>query len=313
MHGLPHVIVCQMACAIDVTGRMLIKLTSTCQLLRTHIHMEITCIWVYLTTESEWFPCVYVVSTLNTENCHDAIFVVTGGTGGCHDNHRCHQWRQSCHHDDTRFSVYVSKMKCTIIIIHCTCRTYFMHTLVIDKISPTHLYIMPIPEHNCHRTLSTIGHNLTNGSFINLNDNPEHGQHQELESIMKYGPTYPSTWLSLMDQYNLAICLAQVRYARRHLAICTDVKKLLAWGKRAVYRDHVDIVKNMDSVISWTKMVSLFGGSMYPVPFPSARHCNKFPTKPSIGCKAKVIMWDDSKGKKALCIWNYSLPHAICT
>ena len=244
--------------------------------------------------------------------CDGANFVVTGGTSGFHDNHRCHQWRQSCHHaDDSPFSVYVNEMKWTIIIIHCTCWNYFMHTL--DKISLAHLYIMSIPEHNCHRTLSTIGHHLTTGSFINSNDNPEHEQHQELESIMKYGPTYPSTWLSLMGQDNLAICLAQVRYTRRHLVIYTDVKKLLAWGKCAVYRDHVDIVKNMDSVISWTKMVSLFGGSMYPVPFPSARRCDKFPTKPSIGCKAKVIMWDDSKCKKALCIWNYSLPHAICT
>ena len=120
MHGMPHVIVGKVACAIDVAGRMLIKLTSTCQVLRTHIHMEITCIWVYLTTESEWFPCVLWVCTLNTENRYDANLVVNGGTGGFYDNQRCHQWRQSWHHDDTRFSVYVSKMKCTFIIIHCT-------------------------------------------------------------------------------------------------------------------------------------------------------------------------------------------------
>ena len=37
-----------------------------------------------------------------TKSRHDANFVVTGGTGGCHnDNHRCHQWRQSWHHDDS--------------------------------------------------------------------------------------------------------------------------------------------------------------------------------------------------------------------
>ena len=33
-------------------------------------------------------------------NCRDGNFVVTGGTGGCRDdNLRCHQWRQSWHHD----------------------------------------------------------------------------------------------------------------------------------------------------------------------------------------------------------------------
>ena len=33
---------------------------------------------------------------LKIQSCHDANFVVTGGTGGCrYDNIRCHQWRQS--------------------------------------------------------------------------------------------------------------------------------------------------------------------------------------------------------------------------
>ena len=152
-------IVGQVACAIDVTGRMLIKLTSTCQVLRTHIRMEITSTWVHLTTESEWFPCVLWVCRLNTENRYDANLVVTGGTGGCYDNQRYHQWRQSWHHDDSRFSMYVSEMKWTIFIIHCIWWNYFMHTL--DKISLAHLYIMSTPEHSCHRTLYTICHHLT--------------------------------------------------------------------------------------------------------------------------------------------------------
>ena len=33
-------------------------------------------------------------------SCHDANFVITGGTKGCHhDNLWCHQWWQSWHHD----------------------------------------------------------------------------------------------------------------------------------------------------------------------------------------------------------------------
>ena len=33
-------------------------------------------------------------------------FVVTGGTGSCrYNNFLCHQWRRSCHHDDSQFSV----------------------------------------------------------------------------------------------------------------------------------------------------------------------------------------------------------------
>ena len=37
------------------------------------------------------------------ENCHDAKFIVTGGTGGCRfDNLRCRQWRLNCHHYKSR-------------------------------------------------------------------------------------------------------------------------------------------------------------------------------------------------------------------
>ena len=44
--------------------------------------------------------------TLKTERCHDTVFVVTHGTGGCHYNDRwCRPWQQSWHHDGSRFSV----------------------------------------------------------------------------------------------------------------------------------------------------------------------------------------------------------------
>ena len=50
--------------------------------------------------------CLYSYSyipmppTMKTESCHDANFVITGDTAGCHnDNLRCHQWRHhSWHH-----------------------------------------------------------------------------------------------------------------------------------------------------------------------------------------------------------------------
>ena len=43
---------------------------------------------------------------LKTKNHHDADFVITGGTGGCHDdNLQCHQGWQSRHHDNFRFLV----------------------------------------------------------------------------------------------------------------------------------------------------------------------------------------------------------------
>ena len=50
------------------------------------------------------FPIVE--SSLNTETCHDANFVIIGGPGGYHnDNHQRHQWPQSWCHDSSRFSV----------------------------------------------------------------------------------------------------------------------------------------------------------------------------------------------------------------
>ena len=49
-------------------------------------------------------PCPW--STMKSEGRKDANFVVTGSTGGCHnDNLRCHQWRQSWHLDNSQFSV----------------------------------------------------------------------------------------------------------------------------------------------------------------------------------------------------------------
>ena len=44
------------------------------------------------------------VTSLKTENCYDANFVVSGDTGGCHyDNFRCCQWQKSWLHNTTRF------------------------------------------------------------------------------------------------------------------------------------------------------------------------------------------------------------------
>ena len=43
---------------------------------------------------------------LKKQSCHDANFVVTGGTGGCcYDNLWCHPWRHSWHNDDIRCSL----------------------------------------------------------------------------------------------------------------------------------------------------------------------------------------------------------------
>ena len=58
------------------------------------------------TTTTETTPNRFIFYALKTESHHDANFVVTGGTVGClYDNLRCHQWRQSWHYDNSRFSV----------------------------------------------------------------------------------------------------------------------------------------------------------------------------------------------------------------
>ena len=43
--------------------------------------------------------------TLKSQSRHDANFVITDGTGGCHNNLRCHQWRQSWHYYNFRLVV----------------------------------------------------------------------------------------------------------------------------------------------------------------------------------------------------------------
>ena len=59
-------------------------------------------------------PCVCIFhrtcrTPLKTESRHDANFVFTGSTAGCHnDILRCHQWRRTWHYDNSRFSVTVS-------------------------------------------------------------------------------------------------------------------------------------------------------------------------------------------------------------
>ena len=45
------------------------------------------------------------LSTLKTLSCHNANYVITGGTTGCHDNLQCHHWWQSWHMT-SRFSVH---------------------------------------------------------------------------------------------------------------------------------------------------------------------------------------------------------------
>ena len=69
---------------LHVADRMLIKLTSMCQVLRTYTHVGIRSRWVYLTIKSEWFACVNDMCALKTVNCHDANVVAAGSTGGCH-------------------------------------------------------------------------------------------------------------------------------------------------------------------------------------------------------------------------------------
>ena len=43
---------------------------------------------------------------METKSCHNANFVITGGTTGCHNNLWCHQWWQS--HQLLVFSVFAS-------------------------------------------------------------------------------------------------------------------------------------------------------------------------------------------------------------
>ena len=67
---------------------------------------------VYIRFMGRWLALVKLVSRkmlcvllLKIESFHDANFAVTGGTEGCRcDNLRCHQWRQSWHHRDSRVS-----------------------------------------------------------------------------------------------------------------------------------------------------------------------------------------------------------------
>ena len=70
--------------------------------------------------------------TLKTESCHNANFVVTGGTVSCHkDNLRCRQWRQSWHHDDSRFSVHRLQIGLALLLLLWLCP----HSL-IDSCDP---------------------------------------------------------------------------------------------------------------------------------------------------------------------------------
>ena len=66
------------------------------------------------------------ILTLKTDYCPDANFVVTdGGRGGLHDNLCRHQWRQSWHHDVSRFSM---NHCCSLIYTYMT--TLWKHCVV---------------------------------------------------------------------------------------------------------------------------------------------------------------------------------------
>ena len=72
-------------------------------------------------------------------SCHDAIFVVTDGIAGCHNNNLwCHQWWQSWHHENSQFSVkgtsnvrltnrsdiYPKRMRCVVPGLHISEKIY---------------------------------------------------------------------------------------------------------------------------------------------------------------------------------------------
>ena len=51
-----------------------------------------------------------------TESRHEAHFVVTGGTSGCHnDNLQRRQWQQSRHHDNSDFQWLYSQISRALI------------------------------------------------------------------------------------------------------------------------------------------------------------------------------------------------------
>ena len=58
-------------------------------------------------SDQRWGNCrkSHMRSALKTESCCDTNLIVNGSTGGSRDDPRCHQWRQSWNHDDSRFSV----------------------------------------------------------------------------------------------------------------------------------------------------------------------------------------------------------------
>ena len=79
-------------------------------------HSNLAFLFHLLASHSSISVCV--LQTLKAKSCHDAIFVVTDGIGGClYDNLQCHQWRQSRHYDNSWFSVkaniYVTWMTVT--------------------------------------------------------------------------------------------------------------------------------------------------------------------------------------------------------
>ena len=59
------------------------------------------------TTSMAYLP----LTLLKNKSCHNASFVVTGGTAGCFYNLRCHQQRQSWHHGNSRFPLHDGVIK----------------------------------------------------------------------------------------------------------------------------------------------------------------------------------------------------------
>ena len=55
---------------------------------------------MFTLTEKHFHPMKYLNGPLKIETYHDANFVITGCTGGCHnDNLQWFQWWQRWHHD----------------------------------------------------------------------------------------------------------------------------------------------------------------------------------------------------------------------
>ena len=113
---------------------------------------------------------LHEMAKLKTDSCHNANFFISGGTGGCHYDLQCSQWRQGWQYDNFWFSAYTMYLRLMCLQNKFYVYCYHNFPQCNGSINQSIILCMhPANERRCYNlTTSLIGWVQTQNNLVNL-------------------------------------------------------------------------------------------------------------------------------------------------